>query len=91
MREMKPGQPIEWRDISDRGPIYKSDWAVKNPRSKKRRAGTSLGVGRRKEKTKQIVIPCSKVKEVLAEIDGGTSGGRLWANRNVHKVRQFYY
>jgi hypothetical protein len=43
------------------------------------------------EKTAQIVIPFSKVKEVLAEMHGGTSGGHLWANRAINKARQLNY
>ena len=37
------------------------------------------------------IIPCSKVKEVLAEMHGGTSGEHLWSNRAIDKVGQVYY
>lgn len=37
------------------------------------------------------VIPFSKVKEVLAEMHGGTSGEHLSANRAIDKVRQLNY
>jgi hypothetical protein len=39
----------------------------------------------------QIVIPHIKVKEVLAEMQGGTSGGHLGTNKTIDKVRQHYY
>jgi hypothetical protein len=35
----------------------------------------------RKKMTIQIVIPCSKVKEVLAEMHGGTFEGHLGAKK----------
>ena len=44
-----------------------------------------------KKKTAQVVIPHSKVKEVFAEMRGGTSGGRLGVNETIDKVRQPYY
>ena len=90
MQEMEAGQPPEWRDISDRGPIYKSDWAQWKPLAVRgdvlERHWESVD-----EKTAQIVIPFSKVKEVLAEMHGGTSRGHLWANRAIDKLRQLYY
>jgi len=39
-------------------------------------------------KMAKIVNPRSKVKEVLADIQGGTSGGHLGANRTIDKVRK---
>jgi hypothetical protein len=44
-----------------------------------------------KEQTAQTVIPHSKMKEDLAEIDGGTSGGHLGVNKFINKIRQRYY
>jgi len=78
IREMEAGQRPEWRDISEQGLVYKSYWAQWNSFVLKD------GVLERhwesadeKEKTAQIVIPHSKVKEVLVEMHGGTSGGHL--------------
>jgi hypothetical protein len=44
-----------------------------------------------KKRTAQIVIPHGKVKEVLVEMHGGTSGGHLGTNKTIDKVRQRYY
>jgi len=44
----------------------------------------------RKNKMAQIIIPRSKVKDVLVEMHGGTSGGHLGTNK-TNKVRQRYY
>jgi hypothetical protein len=44
-----------------------------------------------RKETNQIVVPHTKVKEVLAEMHGGTSGGHLGTNKTIDKVRQRYY
>jgi hypothetical protein len=44
-----------------------------------------------KKKTAQVVIPHSRVKEVLTEMEGGTFGGHLRSNKTFDKVRQLYY
>jgi hypothetical protein len=44
-----------------------------------------------KKKTAQVVIPHSKVKEVLAEMHGGTSGRHLGVNKTIDKVQHRYY
>jgi hypothetical protein len=41
--------------------------------------------------TAQVVIPRSKVKNVLTEMHGGPSGGHLGVNKTLDKVRQRYY
>ena len=43
------------------------------------------------KKTAQVIIPQSKVKEVLTDMHRGTSGGHLGANKTMDKVRQCYY
>jgi hypothetical protein len=92
IREIEAGQHPEWRDISSWGPIYKSYWAQWES------LALSDGVlvrhwemADRKKKTAQVVIPQSKVKEVLTEMHGGTSGGHLGANKTINKFRQRYY
>jgi hypothetical protein len=40
-----------------------------------------------KRKTAQIDIPHSKVKEVLAKMHGGTSGGHFATNRTIDEIR----
>jgi hypothetical protein len=42
-------------------------------------------------KTAQVVIPRSKVKEVLTEMHGGPSGGHFGVNNTLAKVKQRYY
>jgi hypothetical protein len=42
-------------------------------------------------KTAHIVLPQSKVKEVLAELHGRPLGGQLGINKTLDKVRQWYY
>jgi len=44
-----------------------------------------------KARTAQIVIPRSKVREVLAEIHEGTSGGHLGVRKTLQKARRRYY
>jgi hypothetical protein len=69
MREMEPGRRPEWKDVSDRGPIYKSYWAqwkshVLRNRVLVRHWESADG----KKKTAQVLIPHSKVKELLVEM-----------------------
>jgi thermostable 8-oxoguanine DNA glycosylase len=42
-------------------------------------------------KTAQVVIPHSKVKEVLTEMHGGLSLGRFGVNKTLDKVKRRYY
>jgi hypothetical protein len=70
---MEAGPRPEWKDIIDRGPIYKSYWTQWKPFALRdgvleRHWESADG----KRKTAQIFIPHSKVKEVLAEMHGGT-------------------
>jgi len=44
-----------------------------------------------RKKTAQVVVPQSKVDEVLTELHGGASRGHLGANKIMDKVRQRYY
>lgn len=41
-----------------------------------------------KSKTMEIVAVQSKVKEVVGELNGGSSRGHLGVNKTLHKVRQ---
>ena len=93
MREMEAGRRPEWKDISDRGPIYKSYWA--QWKSLALRNGVLVchweSADGKKKKTAQVVIPNSRVKEVLTKIHGGTSGGHLGFNKTIDKFCQRYY
>ena len=44
-----------------------------------------------RKKMAQVDIPKSKNKEVRSEVRGGMSGGHLWANKTMDKVREPYY
>jgi hypothetical protein len=92
MREVEAGQCLEWRHISDRSPIYKSYWA--QLKSLAVRDGVlvhcwELTDG--KKETAQIIAPRSNVKEILAEIHGGTSGGHVGAIKTIDKIQLLYY
>jgi hypothetical protein len=92
LQEAEAGQRPEWRDISDNSPVHKSYWAQWESLAVtdgvlERRWKSDDG----KNKTAQTVIPRGKVKEVLAEMHGGHSGGHLGVNKTLDKVRQRYY
>ena len=75
-------------EICDRGPIHKSylaQWKSLAVRDNVLEGHWELADG---NKMAQIVIPRNKVKEVLADIQGGTSGGHLGGNRTIDKLRQ---
>ena len=71
--EIEAGQRPEWRDVSDRGPIYELLVPVKS-------LALRDGVlephwdSTDGKKRAQRIIPHSKLKEILPEMHGGTSG-----------------
>ena len=92
LREVEAGQRPEWGEISDRSSVYKSYWA--QWKSLAVRDGILIRYWEStdgRKKTVQIIVPRSKVKEVLEEMHGGSSGGHLGANKTLDKVRQRYY
>jgi hypothetical protein len=92
MLEMEAGQCPEWRDISGWGPIYKSYWALwKSLAVRDGMLEHDWESADGTNKMAQIVIPCSKLKEVLVEMHGATSGGHLGTNKTIDKIRQRYY
>jgi hypothetical protein len=92
LQEVEAGQRPDWKDVADRSPIYKSNWAQSKSLVVRdgvlERHWESAG-GR--TKTAQIILPRSKVKEVLTELHGGPSGGHLGVNKTMDKIRQRYY
>jgi hypothetical protein len=85
---METGQRPEWRDIDDQSTIYKSYWAQWKSlavRDSMLERHWELADG---NKMDRVVIARSKMKEVLADIQGGNSGGHLGANRTIVKVRR---
>jgi hypothetical protein len=85
LQEVEAGQRPEWRDISDRSPVYKTYWA------QWKSLAVRDGVLERhwesadgKTKTAHTVIPRGKVREVLAEMHGA----HLAVNRTLDKIGQ---
>jgi hypothetical protein len=84
LQEVEAGQRPEWKDIADRSPAYRGYWVqwkslVVRDGVLKRLWESVDG----RAKTAQIVIPRSKVKEVLTEMHGGPSGGHLGVNKTL--------
>jgi hypothetical protein len=77
--EVETGERSEWKDIADRSPTYKSYWVQWNCESADGRS-----------KIARIVLPRSRVKDVLTELHGGPSG-HLGVNKTLNKVRKRYY
>jgi hypothetical protein len=78
MQEVEAGQRPKWKDVSDWSPIYKSYWAQwKFLEVRDGMLERHWELADRKKKMAQIVISHNKVKEVLVEIHGGTSGRHL--------------
>ncbi|KAI5725816.1 hypothetical protein M8J77_020471 [Diaphorina citri] len=87
-RDVKP----LWRDVSDLSEAAKSyivqwDSLVLESGVLKRRWESLNGRNVRL----QIILPRARVKEVLEELHGGTSGGHLGVNKTVDKVRERFY
>jgi len=72
------------------GPIYKNNWA-----QCKSLAVTDGVLGRQWESVEGIkadpVTPRGTLKEVVAEMPGGTSEGHLGTSKSFNKFRQRYY
>jgi hypothetical protein len=91
-QEVEPGRRPEWKDTADRSPTYKSYWAQRISlavRNGVLERNWESANGR--TKVAQIVLPLSKVKNVLTELYGGPSRGNLGINKTLEKFRQRYY
>jgi hypothetical protein len=92
LQEVETGQRPEWKNIADRSPTYKSYWAqwkslaVRNDVLERNWESAN---GR--SQVAQIVIPRSRVKDILTELHGGPSVGHLGVNKTLNKVRQRFY
>jgi hypothetical protein len=92
LREIESRQQLEWKDIADRSPTYKSYWAqwkllaVRNGILERNWESTN---GR--STIAQIVLPRSKVQDVLTELHDGPSGGHLGINKTLNEVRRRFY
>jgi hypothetical protein len=85
-------QRPSWQEVSDKSPALKALWAqwdslrVENGLLK--RAWESVDG---KAVTMQLVLPKCRVKEVLQEIHGGTSGAHFGVNKTLGKIRERFY
>lgn len=81
-----------WADISDKSATLKSYWAQWDS------LHIENGVLKRKwespdgqQHRMQLLLPRSRVKEVLAELHEGATGGHLGVNKTLAKVRERFY
>jgi hypothetical protein len=85
---VKTGQHPEWKDIADCSPTYKSYWAqwkylaLRNG-ILKRHWESSDG----RSKIAQIILPWSRVNDVLIKLHGGPSGGHFCVNKTPNPFR----
>jgi hypothetical protein len=92
LQEVEAGQRPEWKDIADHSPTYKSYWA--QWKSLVVRDGVLESLWESvdgRTKTAQVVIPHSKVKEVLTEMHWEPSGGHFGVNKTLTTVKQRHY
>jgi hypothetical protein len=90
LEEAETGQRPEWKNIADLSPTYKIYWAqwkslaVRNG-IQERHCESASG----RSKIAQIVLPRSRVNNVLAELHGGPSG-HLGVKKTLNKVWESY-
>lgn len=92
LKEVESNKRPSWEDISSRDPTYKSYWAQWDSLQVKN--GVLIRIWQSpdgKTITDQVILPRSKIKEVLEEMHSGVSGGHLGVNRTIDKVRQRFY
>jgi hypothetical protein len=81
-----------WQEVSDKSPALKALWAqwdsLRVENSLLKRAWESVDG---KAVTMQLVLPKCRVKEVLQEIHGGTSGAHFGVNKTLGKIRERFY
>jgi hypothetical protein len=91
-KEVETGQRPKWKDIADRSLTHKSYWAQRKSHAVRNgileRNWESVD-GR--SKIAQIVLPRSRMNEVLSELHRGPSGGHLGVKKTLNKFRQRYY
>jgi hypothetical protein len=92
LQEVETRQWPEWKDIAECSPTYKSYWAqwkslaVRNGILERNWESVN---GR--STIAQLIIPRSKVKDVLTELQDGPSGGHMGINKTLNKVWQRFY
>jgi hypothetical protein len=92
LQEVETGQRPVWKYIADRSLTYKSYWAqCKSLAVRNGVLELNWESANGRSRIAQIVLPQSRVKDVLTELHGGSSGGHLGVNKTLNKVRQQYY
>jgi hypothetical protein len=92
LQEVEIRQRLEWKDIADRSPMYKSYWVLwKSLAVRNGILEHNWESANRRSTIAQIVIPRSKVKDVLTELHDGPSGSHFGINKTLNKVRQRFY
>jgi hypothetical protein len=92
LQEAETGERQEWKDIADRSPTYKSYWAqCKSLAVRNGILERNWESANGRSQIAKIVLPRSRVKEVVTELHGGSLGGHLGVNKTLNKVRQRYY
>jgi hypothetical protein len=87
---MEAGQRQKWKELADRSPTYKS-YSAQRKCSKDGILERHWESADARSEIAQTVLPRRKVKDVLAELHGGPSGGHLGVSKTMDKVRQRYY
>jgi hypothetical protein len=92
LEQVEAGQRAEWKDIADRSSTYKSYWAQwKSLAVRNGILESHWEYADGRSKTAQIILPRSRVKDVLIELHGAPSRRHLGDNETVNKVQQRYY
>jgi hypothetical protein len=92
LQDVETGRRPEWKDITDRSPTYKSYWAQwKSLAVRNGILEHNWESANGRSKIAQIILPWSRVKDVLTELHDGSSGGHLGVNKTLNKVRQRFY
>lgn len=89
---LEGGSRPEWHQVAEKGSIVKSYWAQWD--SLQMSGGVLKRLWESVNGTSnhlQIVLPKTRVKEVLEEIHNGKSGGHLGVNKTLAKLRQRFY
>jgi hypothetical protein len=92
LQEVETRQQPEWKDIADHSYTYKSYWAQwKLVAMRNGVLQHNWESANRQSQIVQIVLPWSRMNNVLTKLYGGLSGGHLGVNKTLNKVQQQYY
>jgi hypothetical protein len=83
--QLEAGQHPNWKDKADCSPMYKSCWALVVWVDMLECHWVSAS---ERMKTSQIVLPWSKVQEVVAELQREASGGHLGVKKTLDMISQ---